>query len=222
MKDKLLQALKLKFVGVPEAILERIAAKKSIGLTDESQIDATAAAVTFEIILQSEVDSKITDSNKKAVENYEAKHNIKDGKPKTAEEEKKTELPTTLDPAVKLLFEQQQKMIETLTGTVQGYITGQTKQTNAEKAKAELIKIGVPASFLSLVPLEAETPEDIPALVERIKSGYDTILQEQVNAGTVIVKPVAAASGDVGKEPTTATIGNYLDEKFGAKEEKKV
>ncbi len=39
MKKKLLEALKTKFVGVfDEAILERIATKKTEGVTDESQI----------------------------------------------------------------------------------------------------------------------------------------------------------------------------------------
>ena len=38
MKKKLLEALKTKFVGVDEAILERIATKKTEGETHESQI----------------------------------------------------------------------------------------------------------------------------------------------------------------------------------------
>jgi hypothetical protein len=81
MKEKLLALLVAKFKGVSEATLERIATKKAGSVSDESQLQSVADSIDFGQILQSEVDSKITDANKKAIQNYEATHKLKDGKP---------------------------------------------------------------------------------------------------------------------------------------------
>ena len=47
MKEKILAALKMKFVGVDDAILDRIATKKAKCQTDESQIPAIVEGVSF-------------------------------------------------------------------------------------------------------------------------------------------------------------------------------
>ena len=81
MKEKLLALLVAKFAGVPEATLERIATKKAGSVTDESQLQSIVDGIDYGQIVQSEVDSKITDANKKAIQNYETAHKLKDGKP---------------------------------------------------------------------------------------------------------------------------------------------
>jgi hypothetical protein len=83
MKEKLLALLVAKFIGVPEATLERIASKKAGSVTDESQLQSIVDGIDYGQIVQSDVDSKITEANKKAVQNYEATHKLKDGKPIT-------------------------------------------------------------------------------------------------------------------------------------------
>lgn len=84
MKKKLLDALKTKFSGVSEVILERIAAKKAEGVTDESKITAIVDGISFQDVLTSYGDYRANEANVSSVRNYEEKHGLKDGKPVTA------------------------------------------------------------------------------------------------------------------------------------------
>lgn len=92
MKEKLLALLISKFAGVSEATLDRIATKRAGSVTDESQLQSIVDGIDFGFVVQSEVDSKVTLANQKAVQNYEATHKLKDGKPVSAE-------PPKTDPA---------------------------------------------------------------------------------------------------------------------------
>lgn len=87
MKKKLLDALKTKFSGVSEVILERIAAKKAEGVTDESKITAIVDGISFQDVLTSYGDYRANEANVSSVRNYEEKHGLKDGKPVTADGE---------------------------------------------------------------------------------------------------------------------------------------
>lgn len=84
MKKKLLDALKTKISGVSEVILERIAAKKAEGVTDESKITAIVDGISFQDVLTSYGDYRANEANVSSVRNYEEKHGLKDGKPVTA------------------------------------------------------------------------------------------------------------------------------------------
>lgn len=81
MKKKLLEALKTKFVGIDEAVLERIAAKKAEGVTDESQITTIVAGTSIQDVVKLYGDYRANEANVTSVSNYEAKHGLKDGKP---------------------------------------------------------------------------------------------------------------------------------------------
>lgn len=84
MKKKLLDALKTKFSGVSEVVLDRIATKKAEGVTDESQITAIVDGISFQDVLTSYGDYRANEANVSSVRNYEEKHGLKDGKPVTA------------------------------------------------------------------------------------------------------------------------------------------
>lgn len=81
MKNKILELLKTKFVGVDEKTLERIAEK--LGKTTESEEDVKTAVdgVTFQQVLESYGDARATQAQQTAVSNYEKQHKLKDGKP---------------------------------------------------------------------------------------------------------------------------------------------
>lgn len=99
MKVKLLAALRTKFQGVDDAILDRIATKKAEGLTDESQITSIVDGISFSDVLTSYGDFRAGDATSTSVRNYEKKHNLKDGKPvenpnpNQKPEEKKDDVP---------------------------------------------------------------------------------------------------------------------------------
>lgn len=79
--EKILAGLQTKFVGADTATLQRIASKKSEGVTDESQVQAIVDAVTLADVMKNYGDRRADDASKTAVQTYETKFNIKDGKP---------------------------------------------------------------------------------------------------------------------------------------------
>lgn len=81
MKEKLLALLQTKFTGVDNAILDRIATKKSENVTDETQLPTIAEGIGFQDVLTSYGDYRAGDAQQTAVKNYEKRHNLKDGKP---------------------------------------------------------------------------------------------------------------------------------------------
>lgn len=81
MKQKIFDALKTKFEGVKDEILDRIAAKAAKTVTTEDELATYIEGVTIQTIIDAYGDSRATDATKTAVINYEKKHKIKDGKP---------------------------------------------------------------------------------------------------------------------------------------------
>ncbi len=81
MKKKILEALKAKFEGVSETILDRIATKLAKTASTEDQVAAAVEGVTLQQVIESYGDSRATEAQQTAVRNYEAKYNLKDGKP---------------------------------------------------------------------------------------------------------------------------------------------
>ena len=78
MKEKLLALLQTKFTGVDNAILDRIATKKSENVTDEAQLPTIAEGIGFQDVLTSYGDYRAGDAQQTAVKNYEKRHNLKD------------------------------------------------------------------------------------------------------------------------------------------------
>ena len=93
--EQILAALKTKFQGVEDATLQRIASKKSEGVTDESKVNSIVEGISFQDVLNSYGDYRADGAQKTAISNYEKKHNIKDGKPI---EETKPQQPQTTAP----------------------------------------------------------------------------------------------------------------------------
>ena len=93
--EQILAALKTKFQGVEDATLQRIASKKSEGVTDESKVNSIVEGISFQDVLNSYGDYRADGAQKTAISNYEKKHNIKDGK---SVEETKPQQPQTPAP----------------------------------------------------------------------------------------------------------------------------
>lgn len=79
--ELILAGLQTKFSGVDAAILTRIATKKAEGVTDASQVPTIVEGVGFTDVLTNYGDFRAGDATFKSVQNYEKKHNLKDGKP---------------------------------------------------------------------------------------------------------------------------------------------
>jgi hypothetical protein len=81
MKAKILEALKTKFTGVSDTILNRIAGNLAKTVTTEDAVQTAVDAVTFQQIIDGEGDRRATEATNSAVSNYEKKHSLKEGKP---------------------------------------------------------------------------------------------------------------------------------------------
>ena len=79
MKQLILNALKTKYQGVSESILDRIAEKLAKTVTSADQVQTAVDGVTFQQVLESYGDSRATQAQQTAVHNYEQKYGLKDG-----------------------------------------------------------------------------------------------------------------------------------------------
>lgn len=81
MKKEILEALKLKFTGVSESVLDRIATKLAKTVTTAEQVKTAVDGVTIQQVIESYTDSRVSEAQQTSVQNYEKKYNLKDGKP---------------------------------------------------------------------------------------------------------------------------------------------
>lgn len=84
MKQKIFEALKAKFQGGGNAnVLNMIAEKLCKTVTTDEQIATAVAGMTQELIevIESYGDSRATEAQQTAVQNYETKYRLKEGKP---------------------------------------------------------------------------------------------------------------------------------------------
>jgi hypothetical protein len=189
MKEKLLALLVAKFAGVPKATLERIAEKKAGSVTDEAQLQSIADGIDYGQIVQSEVDSKVTEANKLAVSNYEKKHNLKEGKPveNPGQNPDLNDIKTIVANAIK-------DAVAPLQNELLQFKQKETQNTYLGKVKTSLSEKKIPESFWSKRALNVESDEQLTATVAEIETDWTTFRQEQINAGVMIDKP-ASSSG---------------------------
>lgn len=92
---EILGALKTKYVGARETILDRVARNLAKTVTKPEEVQTAVDGVTFQQVLDSYGDSRATDATKTAVANYEKKHGLRDGKSVAAETTTKEETPAS-------------------------------------------------------------------------------------------------------------------------------
>jgi hypothetical protein len=211
MKDKILEALKLKFIGVSDATLERIAIKKAVSVKEESEVQILVDAMTVDTIIQSEIDFKITDANRKAVENYETKHGLKDGQPLVKKPAGKTKKDADTDEdsdpnaIQKMITDAVTAAITPLQQKIESQEKEKTKAALAGKALEKLKSQGVPDWYLEDRNLSVESEDQIEQLVSQVKTNYDKTNQKLVDQGIVISVPKSSIEGTkdgekIGKE----------------------
>lgn len=221
MKEKILAALKTKFSGVQDAILDRIAEKLAETVTKEDQISTAVSGVTFDTLLQSETDRRVTEGSKTAITTYEKKHNLKDGKPA---EQKKPD-PVTPDPDkpdnkdmpawAKALIKSQEEFKE----TVSGLMKNQEKVTKQSQAAALIKKSKIPEKvgkidnyhqkILSRINFDDETIS-LEDQVKAQEAEYLELKQEAINKGVESGDFVEAGKGEAGE----GDMKTFLDGKF--------
>ncbi len=155
MKNKILASLKTRFSGVDDAILTRIAEKKAIGITDESQIDSIVEGITFQDVLNSYGDYRANSAQQTAVANYERKHGIKDGKPI------ETPPPAPDLDVKKLISEAMAEAVNPLKTQIEAL-----QQEKAESERKALIaskakEYGIPDGFVPMLNIDDKADLDV-------------------------------------------------------------
>ena len=192
MKEKILALLKTKFPGVDEATLSRIAEKKAVGVTDESQLQTIADGVGFQDVLNSYGDFRANTAVTSAVSNYEKKHGLKDGKPIEIEKpvEKPVEKPT--DDMATIIANAVSAAVKPLSDKLTQFETEKAQVTRQEQVLAKAKEYGIPETFAKRYAI----PEDAD-----LDTYFKDAKQELANVGFSGVTPPESAETKIEKPP---------------------
>ena len=191
MKEKILALLKTKFPGVDEATLSRIAEKRAVGVTDESQLQTIADGVGFQDVLNSYGDFRANTAVTSAVSNYEKKHGLKDGKPIEIEKpvEKPVEKPT--DDMATIIANAVSAAVKPLSDKLTQFETEKAQVTRQEQVLAKAKEYGIPETFAKRYAI----PEDAD-----LDTYFKDAKQELANVGFSGVTPPESAETKIEKE----------------------
>lgn len=202
---QIIEALQTRFEGVSDAILERVAKKISKTITDEATMEAAVNAVTFQQVVESYADYRVTEAQKTAVQTYEKKYGLKDGKavvtPTATNEPTKTTTTDDMPEWAKSLVESinsQNKIIEALKAD---------KAINGRKAMLNEALSQMPASVKSryekdFARLNFKDDEDFTAWLEEAKTDFAQMQTEYQQKGATFQPPFVG--GGNGKHSTEA------------------
>ena len=224
MKQKLLEALKTKFkdLGVQDSILEGVAAKLSKTITTEDQIETAISGVTFDTLLQPEVDRRATEASDTAVKNYEKKHKLKDGKAiedptkkKPDPKPKEGEGDDEKVPAWATAFMEKQDALDERISKQEKDRETSSKQTQVD-ALLKDSKIDPEDHDLYRAHIDLESETSLEDQVKKQEERYLEREQKRVN------NSVDEDGERKGGEATDSDMDEYLDDKFpeGAEEKK--
>lgn len=201
MKKQILEALKAKFQGVSEAILNRIADKLAKTVTTAEQVATAVEGVTIQQVIESYGDSRATEAQQTAVHNYETKYGLRDGvkvddgggsqrgqqggvQTVQTQQQGGDEIPTwaqTLIDSNKALTERLNQMdVDRTTATRK-----QKLQTIIEKLPEKLRKA------YERTPVDGLTEEQFNSLFSEISSEVEGIVNETHVKGAVFGRPAA-------------------------------
>ena len=195
MKQKILEALKTKFNGVDEKVLNRIAEKLAKTVTTEEGVQPAVDATTFQQIIDGEADRRATEATQSAVTNYEKKHGLKDGQKVDAGDAPKDEpikpiteasgertleaIPATINAANKPLLDR-----------IAAIETGKVSETRKQKLDAIIGKL--PDNLrkpYGRIDLTAMKGEDFDTFLTETTQEVEAVLNDNETRGAVLQLP---------------------------------
>lgn len=190
--EQILAGLQQKFAGVDTAILTRIATKKAEGVTDETKVNSIIEGISFSDVLTNYGDFRAGDASFKSVQNYEKKHNLKDGKPvettttatTTKAEDKPDDMATIIANAVSAA-------VKPLSDKLAQFETEKSQATRQEQIMAKAKEYGIPENYAKRCAIKDD--EDLDAYFKDLK-------QEFANDGFKGVVPPDTAKKELENE----------------------
>jgi len=169
MKEKILAALKTKFSGVQDAILNRVATKLSETVGSEDDVQGVVDSTTFQQVLESYGDSRATEATRSSIANYESKYGIKNGKPHKGSEQTQPDIPADTPDWAKDLIKQNQEMAE----KIQQFEQKSQSERLTGLVKSKLKEKGVKDSFFAGRNISVESEEQIEEVVNTFYGYWD-------------------------------------------------
>ena len=216
MNKLISDALKAKFVGVSDAILDRVATKLAQTVTTAEQVQTAVDGVTFQQVLESYGDSRATQATQTAVHNYETKYGLKDGVKVTPPEQQPPVVPPVTPPVTppaggaETVPAWAQALIDSnnsLKNELAQMKTDRTTETRKQQISTLIEKL--PENLrkaYSRTPVDGLTDEQFTALVGEITTEVGDIQSSIQQKGAVFGKPAAQNSGNQGAELTKEQI----------------
>lgn len=177
----------LKKAGIPEKYAGKV--QKLFNIESEENLETYIALFKENILpdieeAEGSVKTAAEAAAKKAIEDYEKQHNLKDGKvieQKKPEETKTDDLP----PAVKTLIEAQGKQISELTGVVNKLANSVTTSQKQSSAAALFKEAKLPEKWLSRIDVNSEksVEDQIKGLQEEWAELRQSVIDDQVETG---------------------------------------
>lgn len=193
--EQILAGLQTKFTGVDAAILTRIATKKAEGVTDASQVPTLVEGISFSDVLNSYGDFRAGDASFKSVQNYEKKHNLKDGKPIENSNPQPTPSPAP-QPAPKddmatIIANAVNAAVKPLSGEIFQLKAEKSQATRQEQILAKAKEYGIPETLAKRYSI----PDDAD-----LDTYFKDAKQELANVGFQGVTPPESAEVKIEKE----------------------
>ena len=188
--EQILAGLQTKFSGVDAAILTRIATKKAEGVTDASQVPTIVEGVGFADVLTNYGDFRAGDATFKSVQNYEKKHNLKDGKPIENPNPNPNPNPDQPDMAT-IIANAVSAAVKPLSDKLSQFETEKTQATRQEQVMAKAKEYGIPETFAKRYAI----PDDAD-----LDTYFKDAKQELANIGFSGATPPESAESKIEKE----------------------
>lgn len=208
MKERILSALKAKFQGVNANILDRIATMLAKTVTTDEQVTTAVEGVTKEFIdvVEAYGDSRATEAATTAVQNYESKYKLHEGKPTenpvtkpTGQKPKEGEEDTT--PAwAQSLIDSNKALTERLNQLESDRTTASRRQQIASIVAKLPEKMRKPYERIGLDNLK---DEEFESLKNEITTEVDGLAADIKSKGAVFGRPTSSKGGGKGNETLT-------------------
>lgn len=209
---KLLEVIKkqLKAEGISESYAERIL--KLSGITEEKDNNIADYVKNFKENVLPLIEQNRTSSEeaaRKAIEDYEKKYGLKGGKPIVDNDD--DPLPTDLDPAVKAILDNQNKMMQQLTDKLTSLESTQLKANKLEAVKVKMkgrVSDDLIEHFAKQVNLDAE---DLEAEIDKAVNVYVDMNQKMINNAVQTGQYQPVEGGGIGANDKD--IDSYIESK---------
>lgn len=216
-RTSIIEALRNRFAGVSDAILNRIADKLDKTVKAQEEVAAAVAGVTFQQVLESYGDSRATEAQQTAVRNYESKYGLKDGvkvdgnggqQPQTTTATTPNQQDGAETPAwAKALIDSNKALTDRLSA-----LEGE-RTTAARRQKLAAVTGRLPESLRKAyerTPVESISDEEFDSLLADITGEVDGIVKDGNARGAVFGRP-SAQSGRETARPQDELSKEQLD-----------